>query len=160
MRTFERNISRLICLFSLIGMPMSAFAHGEDKPGPHGGVIRMPGALHTEVVPSGRQSFKVYLLDLNFKEPTTDKSSLKVTLKKGDHSESLPCSVSGDLFRCSASSANALSSGELIIEANRNGAQGVPITYPLPLTTHSVTQESNEHAHGIRSEKEATNGHK
>jgi len=137
MRTFKVTTLSLACLFSVLGTPLSAFAHGEDKPGPHGGIVRMPGALHTEVVASGAQAFNVYLLDINFKEPTTDRSSLKVTLKKGDQSESIPCAASGEFFRCTSNSADALSAGELIVEANRNGVQGVPISYPLPLSAYS-----------------------
>jgi hypothetical protein len=35
-----------------------AWGHGEDKPGPNGGYIQMPGAFHTELVPVSDKVFK------------------------------------------------------------------------------------------------------
>ena len=56
-----------ILISSLVGL--TAFAHGEDKPGPHGGHIRMPANFHTEVIQDLDGSFHIYLLDMQFKEP-------------------------------------------------------------------------------------------
>jgi hypothetical protein len=56
-----------------------ASAHGEDKAGPNGGFIRMPGAFHTELVPSGKDKLKVYLLDIQWKNPSLKNSSNLLT---------------------------------------------------------------------------------
>ena len=55
---------KYLILFASIWTATNAFAHGEDKAGPHGGFIRMPGAYHTEVVPVSKNQAKVYLLDM------------------------------------------------------------------------------------------------
>ena len=51
---------------TLTVLSVNLFAHGEDKPGPHGGYIRMPGSFHTEVVKE-KAGYRVYLLDINWK---------------------------------------------------------------------------------------------
>ena len=63
----------LMLNFSLV------FAHGMNKPGPNGGEIRMPGPFHTEAKAEGANKLKVYLLDMNFKNPVTANSSVEVT---------------------------------------------------------------------------------
>lgn len=56
-----------------------ASAHGENKPGPNGGYIRMPGAFHTEIVPNGKHKIKVYLLDIEWKNPSVINSKLEIS---------------------------------------------------------------------------------
>ncbi len=48
---------------------------------PNGGFIKMPGAFHTEVVPVGQNKLKVFLLDMNWKNPSILNSNLSVTHK-------------------------------------------------------------------------------
>ncbi len=127
--------STIVAAFSLF-FSSQAFAHGEDKPGPHGGYIRMPGAFHTELVQEGKSSFSVYLLDMEWKNPTTADSSVEVALKKGKKGEiKLPCQVRDVKFSCTLPKGTKIQAGDQIfISAKRQGMQGNVATYPLPLT--------------------------
>jgi hypothetical protein len=109
-----------------------AFAHGEDAPGPHGGDVRMPGAFHTEVK-LGEKSVQVYLLDMNFANPTVDKSKVSATLKQAGQQVALKCAPVGEAFSCELPKGQQLKSGELEVKANRSGLQGNVATYALPL---------------------------
>lgn len=113
-------------------LPSMALAHGEDKPGPHGGVIRMPGALHTEVVELTSDSIAVYLLDMNFEQPTVEDSSVKAVVSQDGKDRELECKAEEDRFLCKAPSGTALSHGNLVLEATRKGVRGIPASYPLP----------------------------
>lgn len=115
---------------SLIGL--TALAHGEDKPGPHGGHIRMPANFHTEVVPDKDGSFHIYLLDMQFKVPLVEKSSIKAFVLKGKKKSTLKCKVMVDHFHCVG--ATPSSSGTLVIKAIRNGTQAsMDAKYKLPI---------------------------
>ncbi len=113
--------------------PAAAYAHGEDKPGPHGGVIRMPGALHTEVVALDPGRIGVYLLDMHFEEPTVDGSSVRAALVRDGKEHELNCCAEETRFICEVPSATSLEQGDLRIEAARKGVKGGPAVYPLPL---------------------------
>ncbi len=63
-------------------LSLNVFAHGEDKPGPHGGFIRMPGAFHTEVVKE-KEGYRVYLLDINWKNPSVLDSAVLASIEVG-----------------------------------------------------------------------------
>ena len=98
--------------------------HGMDQPGPHGGMIQMPGAYHVEAVRSSNQTFKIYLLDGDFKNPITKDSSVKARILSGKNL-TLDCKViEKDLyFECKTKS--KLSKKEtLIVESVRAGAKG------------------------------------
>lgn len=111
-----------------------AFAHGEDKPGPNGGFIRMPGAFHTEVVPITQHQFKVYLLDINWKNPSTVNSSLTVTYSGSPKHIAQCAAKEGGYFQCSLpESVDIGKRGHLTIASKREGQQGVDVTYDLPL---------------------------
>jgi hypothetical protein len=118
--------------FTAVFVPSVVFAHGEDKPGPHGGVIRMPGALHTEVVELTSDSVAVYLLDMNFEEPTVEDSSVKAVVSQDGKERELECKAEEDRFLCKVPSGTTLSHGSLVLEATRKGVRGVPTSYPLP----------------------------
>ena len=123
-----------------------AFAHGEDKPGPHGGQMRMPGALHTEVLLEGDSAVKVYLLDISFENPMVNNSSVDVSVERKKSKSGLSCSPKEDYFACTAKNPKILLGGSLIVEATRNGAKGVPAKYPLPLRfTQAKSRENNIH---------------
>lgn len=97
-----------------------ATAHGEDKPGPHGGYVRMPANFHTEVVVNQDGSFKIYLLDMQFQNPTVKNSQIKAYIKNTNKKLNLKCNVNGaDHFLCTG--AKAQKSGSLIIKAKRDG---------------------------------------
>lgn len=68
---------------SVIGLSILAqlaYAHGEDKAGPNGGFIRMPGAFHTEIVQIEKDKAKVYLLDMNWQSPSVKDAKVEVKL--------------------------------------------------------------------------------
>ena len=119
------------------------FAHGEDKPGPHGGHIKMPANFHTEVIADQDGSFHVYLLDIQFQNPTIKDSEIKAYTKNGKKRTNLKCSVMGtNHFHCKA--AKPIRSGSLILKAKREGTwAGMDATYDLPLKNFEVKPESN-----------------
>lgn len=113
--------------------PASLWAHGEDKPGPHGGVIRMPGAFHTEVKQVDENSLAVYLLDINFQGPTVRDSSVKVAIKAEETEKSLVCKANQTFFTCEVPKDATLLKGDLLLTAVRMGAKGIEMRYPFPL---------------------------
>ncbi len=110
-----------------------AFAHGEDKLGPNGGFIRMPGAFHTEVVPTADREFSVFLLDLSNGNPVTDGSTVSVSLRKGGASVDVTCTPAAASFKCVLPADASLKSGQLLVRASRLGLPSSPALYPLPL---------------------------
>jgi hypothetical protein len=107
------------------------FGHGENKPGPNGGFIRMPGAFHTELVPIGSNSLKVYLLDINWKNPTVKDSSLKVTHLGSKITE--VCKIKSNFYICQfPASVDLVKKGELSVEAQRENQIGAVVSYELP----------------------------
>lgn len=131
--------------FSSLLLAPSSWGHGEDKLGPNGGYIRMPSNFHTEIVPKGDSQFQVYLLDIQFANPTVDKSQLKVLQKVKGQEYPVTCQVAGTLYSCTLAKGQTLKAGELVIESERMGQRGVAVTYPLPLTL--VKKETGHHHH-------------
>ena len=127
----------------------TAFTHGEDKLGPNGGYVRMPGAYHTEVVPEGENKFRVYLLDINWKNPTVKSSEIKAQLT-GKKKSPVKCEVQNDYFLCQLAEGVKLTSGTLVLETTRDNQKGAKATYPLPLKLEKATpkpENANPHAH-------------
>jgi hypothetical protein len=121
-----------------------AFAHGEDKPGPNGGFIRMPSAFHTELVPTGSSSLKIYLLDINWKNPTVKASALKVTHRPTNSSGA--CKVESNFYVCQFSkSVDLTKKGELSVEAKREGQTGATVSYELPLKLQKLDDGHSGH---------------
>jgi hypothetical protein len=121
----------------LFMMLISSFAsaHGMSELGPHKGYIQMPGAFHTEVLQNKDGSFKIYLLDIEFKNPMTEKSEVKAAVQ-AIHSKrktDLMCMVMGDYFHCILEGTQAIKKGELFIAAKRGDAVGAEAVYKLPL---------------------------
>jgi len=110
----------------------SLFAHGEDKPGPHGGFIRMPGAFHTEVM-AEKAGLRIMLLDINFQNPTVEDSSVKVTLKADNKEILLKCKTDKDSFFCPMTGHLREKKGILAIQPMRHKAKGAQVEYPFPL---------------------------
>jgi hypothetical protein len=127
----------LLMLINIL-VASSALAHGEDQQGPHGGEIRMPGAFHTEVVQGKPNSFFVYLLDINWKSPTTRNSTVDASIKNSNTNINLTCIANADHFECkSARQLTSFNNGEeLNIKAVRESATGGLAVYKLPLKKH------------------------
>jgi len=112
-----------------------SFGHGEDKPGPNGGFIRMPGVFHTEVVPDKKdQSFHLYLLDIEFKNPTVKDSSVDAHFEhKGKPNIKFSCEVmGGNHYHCKPSQKYSSKKGKLILSVKREGQTGTSV-YEMPL---------------------------
>lgn len=121
-------MSGLALLFTLIA-GLNAGAHGEDKPGPHGGQIRMPGAFHTEVI-AHSNGYQIYLLDINFEKPTVKNSNVKASIKSAGKVDQLKCETHPDHFFCKFSGPSP--SGTLVIESTRESAKGNAAQYNIP----------------------------
>lgn len=131
----SKSVAYMLGLFlSLHLMPGVVWGHGEDKPGPHGGHIRMPGAFHTELVMKSKIELNVFLLDMEWANPTTAGSSVKVVFKSGKKESPLNCEAKQDHFRCKARRTVSIRPpGKIEITANRNGVSGGLAVYELPL---------------------------
>lgn len=144
-----KSFKFLLAVYALLVSSL-VWAHGEDKPGPHGGVIRMPGAFHTELVSQGSNQLKVYLLDINFKNPTVKDSKVELALKKNKQSLKAKCEPQTDFFMCKFSDKVALKVGVIELKAVREGQVGNLMTYQLPLALSKgpqsqVDDHSNHH---------------
>lgn len=111
-----------------------AFSHGENKPGPHKGYIRMPGAFHTEVVPVGNSKFKIYLLDIEWKNPSVQNSKLEVKHLGQDRAVEVQCDQKSDHFSCALPKGLSLKKGKLLVMAVRENSPGTEMAYDLPLS--------------------------
>ena len=115
-----------------------AQAHGEDKPGPHGGSIKMPANFHTELVADKDGSFHIYLIDLQFQNSTVKNSELKVFVLSNKKRTNLKCEVVTDHFHCKAG--KPIKSGVLTIKAKRDGSQAsMEAKYNLPLKEFDIS---------------------
>jgi hypothetical protein len=137
------KISMILILSGLLGSS-GAMAHGEDKPGPNQGYLRMPGAFHTEVVPFG-DAFKIYLLDISFKDPVTANSTVAAWLKQAGESKELTCAPAKDFFSCKLPTGVKLDNGILEVKASRLGAPSGPAQYDLPL--RFLGNDAHKHKH-------------
>ncbi len=106
----------------------SLFAHGEDKAGPHGGKILMPGAYHVEVMKSESSKIvMVYLLDMFFKNPSTKNSSVKILKSAKDKKVLQTCVVKGDGFECKLDAVSGKDQENIVIQSQREGLSGALI---------------------------------
>ena len=132
-------------LMTLILGTGAAHAHGEDKPGPNSGFIRMPGAFHTEVIPLAPNKLKVYLLDINWKNPTVSNSSLRVSLKLEKTSKA-KCVVKENYYICEfPKGVDLTKKGELSVEAKRENQKGNKVSYELPLKLQVIDDDHGDH---------------
>lgn len=125
------KLFKIVFLLSLLTNLSSAFAHGEDKPGPNSGYIRIPGAYHTEIIQDGKSALKVYILDLQFKNPSTDQNKLEIL-----HSSKVKaaCEPKDNYYQCTFPETVDLSKkGKLTVTSERRGQEGMVVSYPLPL---------------------------
>ena len=137
--TFSKYFLIFMAMF-----PLKLFAHGEDKLGPHGGFIRMPGAFHTEVLQKNGNLF-VYILDVTWKDPQTENSSVEAFLKKNGKESSLVCSAKKDVFQCTLPRNEKLEAGELIVKGKRGTVPPGVAIYDLPLRLAVVNDGHGNH---------------
>jgi hypothetical protein len=136
----------LIILIAIV--PSFAFAHGEDSAGPHSGFIKMPGAFHLELVPVGKREFKLYLLDMNWKNPSMKDSSVSVSYAIAKKMKAT-CTPSTDFYRCQFPISIDLSKkGVIYIESQREGQKGNEVFYQLPLKLiqKDMTRQNDSHS--------------
>lgn len=139
-----RKLILILLMTSILGEGLG-HAHGEDKPDPNGGFIRMPGTFHTEVLPLGPNKLKVYLLDINWKNPSVSKSSLSVNLKSKKTFQA-KCEVQENYYLCEFPMGGDLTKkGELSIEAQRENQKGNKISYELPLKLQGIDDGHGGH---------------
>ena len=121
---------KLLIILASVFINAKAFAHGEDKPGPHGGKIEMAKNVHTEVNADKDGSFHIFLLDGNIENPTVKNSSLEATIKSMKKEIKLNCSVmGGSHFHCKSREARP-KEGQLFLKAKRENVH-VDIVYDL-----------------------------
>ncbi|AOP35095.1 hypothetical protein A0128_15355 [Leptospira tipperaryensis] len=131
--TTNRKTSYLKFIVTILILTLtfgSLLAHGDGRPGPNGGAIRMPGSFHTELVVL-KEGFKIYLLDVSFKNPITKDSSLQAKLVERNKEQKLECQAHPDHFFCPSS--KIPTSGKLILQASRAKLQGAEAVYELPI---------------------------
>ena len=122
-----------------------AWGHGEDKLGPHGGYIQMPGAFHTELVLDGSHKVRVYLLDFEWKNPSVRDSSVVLTLH-GRGRVRANCVKKDDHYACEFSPVVDLGKkGALVLEAKREKEKGKSVRYELPLALSSSDKGHSQH---------------
>lgn len=138
------NIRKYIFIMSIFLTKLS-WGHGEDKPGPNGGYIRMPGAYHTEVLIQN-SVLKIYLLDINWKNPTVNQSSAEAYLKNKETSISLKCDKKANYFECAIDKNMDINSGTLELKTKREGQVGNVAVYDLPLS-FSANKKNNGGGH-------------
>jgi len=130
-----------LLFLTLTALSVHVFAHGENKPGPHGGYIRMPGAFHTEVVKE-KNGYRIYLLDMNWKNPSVLDSSVSANILAGKKKTELTCTKELNSYFCKSSLAEK---GELNITAKREGQTGIVAQYKLPLKFEDPQNEMPAH---------------
>lgn len=145
-RRFNMKVFASGVLLSVCGLWSTlVWAHGDDKPGPHGGFIKMPGAFHTELKPQGKSKLQVYLLDIDWKNPSVKDSDLKVTHETGQQSVEARCRVEKLSYICHfPEKIDLTQKGRLQVEATREKQKGNEVTYDLPL---SLPQAAPSHQH-------------
>lgn len=123
-----------------------AFAHGEDKPGPNGGFIRMPGGFHTEVLPIGKNKLKVFLLDIEWKNPSLKNSSVEIRIESGEKKATGSCAQKDNYYECVFPKGIDLGKkGILFVRAKRESQQGMEINYELPLRLQVIDDGHGNH---------------
>lgn len=129
----------------------TAHAHNENIPGPHGGRTQMPANFHTEVVSDKDESFHIYLLDVEFKNPVTENSSIEAYVKNGNKKTTLKCIVMNkDHFHCA--NKKSIKTGFLVLKTKRSGTEAsMDAKYELPLKPFdtqptAVPLESEDHS--------------
>ncbi len=120
-----------------------ALGHGEDKQGPNGGFIRMPGAFHTEVLLTSPNTLKVFLLDIEWANPSVNKSDLQIVHSSKKKAE---CKIQENFYTCVfPKNVNLKKKGSLKVNATRESQKGNEVSYPLPLKLEVVDDGHSGH---------------
>lgn len=136
-------MKKIMLCFLFIFSSTIVFAHGEDKLGPNGGFIRMPGAFHTEIIPDGKNKLNVYLLDMQWENPSVVKSNLKV-IHNGKTEAA--CIIKDTFYVCTfPKSINLTKKGKLKLIAEREEQKGMEVSYPLPLKLQAPDDGQGRH---------------
>lgn len=109
----------------------------------------MPGAFHTELVLDKDQSARIYLIDMNFQNPTTKDSSVKIFARDKKAKVDFSCLAMGDHFHCIPAKKYP-PKGELVVQAIREKAVGNEAVYKLPLEsakTEAKPESVPAHSH-------------
>lgn len=115
------KLSFLTILFSY-----NSFGHGMNSLGPNKGYIKMPANYHTELV-EHNTTFNVYLLDSNFKNPTTYRSSVIMFFNKSTSANI--CKPNKLYFTCP----KIKNIKSIQIKTVKNGLEGSIANYEYPL---------------------------
>lgn len=139
----------IVKILVLTAVTTAAWAHGENKPGPHGGVIRMPGAFHTELKQTGARSVELFLLDMEWKNPIVENSGAKATFKKSDGTEvALSCITKAKSFKCELPKGSRFEKGgKVTIQASRSGMHGGLAEYQYPFKPGNPSMKGQHHGH-------------
>ncbi|HEY8272331.1 MAG TPA: hypothetical protein VIG33_15675 [Pseudobdellovibrionaceae bacterium] len=141
-------MKHLICAVTIL-FSLNAFAHGEDKLGPNGGFIQMPGAYHTELVPDGTHKLKVFFLDISWQTQGLNDSSVEI-IYKGKKTLKSACepqkTQDKSFFECIfPKDADLTKNGKLIVTSQHNKQKGNDVTYPLPLKLQNTSESPGSH---------------
>lgn len=140
----KKNYS-LTALAIFLLNPLFVFAHGEDKAGPNGGFIRMPGAYHTELILDGKNKLKVYLLNLQWKNPSLINSKVSISYS-GKSKATATCKPEKNFYLCSFPEPIDLTeSGNLKVLSQREGQEGIEVSYPLPFKFEAPATKQEGH---------------
>lgn len=129
----------LSLLFTSIG-----HSHGEDKLGPNGGYIRMPGAFHTEVVMDGSNKLRVYLLDMNWMNSSVKDSALEVTVIQSNQTSKGKCVIVDNYYSCELPEGFNQKPGIMKVKALRKKLKGNAV-YELPLQLKKIEKTEKNH---------------
>lgn len=126
---------------------LNTWAHGEDKPGPNGGHVRMPGAFHTELnYDEKTQDLHVFLLDMDFKNPSIKDSTLNAVFNSGKTTVTYSCAtMDGNHFHCVANK-KFKPRGTLTLKATRENAVGNDALYKFPLPAFNEKSPKTDHS--------------
>ncbi|MNT23525.1 hypothetical protein D3C72_1589460 [compost metagenome] len=93
----------------------------------------MPGAFHTEMIfDKDNQDVMVFLLDMDFKNPTLNESSVTAFYQKGKTKVAYSCMPMHNHFHCTAEKKyKTTKGGEIHITATREKAKGNEVIYKL-----------------------------
>ena len=131
---------RFLLGLTVICASVLAFAHGEDKPGPHKGYIRMPGAYHTEVVELGPRRLRVYLLDIKWANPSVKNSSLELIYEPAHEPRQsswvqAKCTIEKNSYLCEfPETVDLTHKGRLRVKSQRQEQKGNEVQYSLPFS--------------------------
>jgi len=127
---------RKLLLTFVFLLQSSVFAHGENKLGPNGGFIRMPGFFHTELVQLNDRDFVVYLMNVNNENPTINNSKVELQyLSTHNLKTSFTCKPTKNHFVCKLGNKKInFKAGKILLTAEREGEKGKVAEYQLPLS--------------------------